>query len=1327
MRAVMLLTLRRIARLFLLAALALSGLALLIALGLETAPGQAMLRTAVVRLAGIELAGLHGSPLRRTQLSGLVLRDASGPWLRIDQMSLSWNAGALLRRTVHLEQLEIIGADLLRRPDVAGADTAAPSRPAGPQPVHLPVALRIDAWRVVRATIAGSLVGTPGPIMLDAESSLVLDRSLHGNGSLALRASGNGEARVVLKWQRDETLAAQLSIEEAGEGVVAWLAGRPGLGPLQVTAKLSGPAHAARLDAALALGSELEATVTGTLDARADGNDLHLVAAAGRAPLALLLADAARIDAADLTMRLTGRLLDPSLSGKVTLQGLSAAGVGIATLQVELASEPSRPVRQLQAQLMAQDLILPTPLAPIASASLVLRAELQAAGTTALPSIVLETPVLTANGTALRSPEGVVSGSARFDLPDLGALLPGTGVFGAIAGQLAAGDDGGITLEAELAGIATPGPTALLLGERATLSAAGVLAPAPRINRLRLDGQAMGLSVSGLLGPDLALEALLDLPMLTALAPALHGHAQVTLSANGPRDDPALRVVVNAPRVGVGTMPEGELRLEASVTNPFTAARAVIAGEGALAGAPLTVAASVQPLVDGAFDLPQALLNWGDLRLAATGRLGADHRPDLAIELAAPTLARVGALLGQDLAGGLAASARLQPGPTGVQAEARVVATALRLPGLTVGRATLAATATDALSPAPRLDGHVAFQELAAGGILTAGRLSARGTPEDLALSLALDGVQHRLRAEALLLPAARLRLATLDARWQGETVRLAAPATFTLRPGPAVDRLAFVLARGGRVELSGEVGERLALTLGIRRLPLALAAVVRPDLVLSGTLDADARIAGTLAAPQGQARVAIRGAGLPNTPRADLDADLNLADGQARLAGTLRSGQAARLTLAATVPVSNPMAGDASLSGTVGLQILDSFLAPAGRQARGQARFDLRARNGVLGGDVRISQASFSDAALGLKLEGIGGAITAEGQVLRLAVTARAGEGALAVNGTVAPFEAAMPVALRFSARAADLVVGNMLSARFGAELGLQGGVATGLALQGRIDLARADIRLPERLPPNIVALPVREVGAGAAPAPAASPAFAPVTLDLAIDAPRAVFVRGQGLTAELGGSLKAAGTTADPRLAGTLELRSGTFERLGQTFTLRRGNIGFDGGEGFNPTLDFEAQRRLADMTAIILVTGRPDRLAVQLAADPEAPSDEVLSRILFGRPQNGLTPVQLVQLGAAAAELAGLTTPGGGVLDKVRGRLGLDRLSADAAEGGGAQVEAGSYIADGVYVGARQRTDGTSQATIQLEVLPGVRLEADLGGQGSERVGASIGFEY
>jgi translocation and assembly module TamB len=92
-------------------------------------------------------------------------------------------------------------------------------------------------------------------------------------------------------------------------------------------------------------------------------------------------------------------------------------------------------------------------------------------------------------------------------------------------------------------------------------------------------------------------------------------------------------------------------------------------------------------------------------------------------------------------------------------------------------------------------------------------------------------------------------------------------------------------------------------------------------------------------------------------------------------------------------------------------------------------------------------------------------------------------------------------------------------------------------------------------------------------------------------------------------------------------------------------------------------------------------------------------------------------------------------------VRGGLGLDRLSVGSGSGGasGATVEAGKYVANGVYVGARQGTSGGSQAQVQIDLTKHLKLQTTLGTGGTpatgvtpendpgSSIGLTYGFEY
>ena len=77
---------------------------------------------------------------------------------------------------------------------------------------------------------------------------------------------------------------------------------------------------------------------------------------------------------------------------------------------------------------------------------------------------------------------------------------------------------------------------------------------------------------------------------------------------------------------------------------------------------------------------------------------------------------------------------------------------------------------------------------------------------------------------------------------------------------------------------------------------------------------------------------------------------------------------------------------------------------------------------------------------------------------------------------------------------------------------------------------------------------------GPGAPPLPP-RPSSLIIDLDIAVDAPRAVFVRGRGLDAELGGALHVGGTDEDPAISGGFDMRNGTINLAGSTLTFTSG----------------------------------------------------------------------------------------------------------------------------------------------------------------------------
>src|SRR5229473_6979456 len=166
-----------------------------------------------------------------------------------------------------------------------------------------------------------------------------------------------------------------------------------------------------------------------------------------------------------------------------------------------------------------------------------------------------------------------------------------------------------------------------------------------------------------------------------------------------------------------------------------------------------------------------------------------------------------------------------------------------------------------------------------------------------------------------------------------------------------------------------------------------------------------------------------------------------------------------------------------------------------------------------------------------------------------------------------------------------------------------------------------QGDITLPDRLPPSVARLRVVEINRSkpegpVLPSQKAEPPALPAALDLDLAVPSRIFVRGRGLDSEWGGRLKVTGTSAAPKIVGSLNALRGTFDVLGKSFKITRGRITFDGGVNLDPVLDIIAEVSSGEVTAQVLVGSLISSPTVTLTSTPALPQDEILARVLFGR---------------------------------------------------------------------------------------------------------------
>jgi translocation and assembly module TamB len=276
-------------------------------------------------------------------------------------------------------------------------------------------------------------------------------------------------------------------------------------------------------------------------------------------------------------------------------------------------------------------------------------------------------------------------------------------------------------------------------------------------------------------------------------------------------------------------------------------------------------------------------------------------------------------------------------------------------------------------------------------------------------------------------------------------------------------------------------------------------------------------------------------------------------------------------------------------------------------------------------------------------------------------------------------------------------------------------------------------EIRILDQLPLDVVDLEVMEIDTVAGTTQQSDSgtggtgAFA-LQLDLAVDMPRRVFLRGRGLDSEWSGKLDVQGTLDAPKIGGQLNLVRGQLSVVGQSFKLSDGSVHFADKETIDPQIDVKAVNKDDDLTVTARVWGQATDPSMEISSVPELPEDEIVSRLLFGKQAGQLSAVEAVQLAAALSELSGA---GGNVLDITRGALGIDVLRVETIGVGDDEqpgLSAGKYVTDEIFIDLKQGLDAHSGSVgIEIEVTPNISIESDIGQTGESNVGIKFKWDY
>jgi translocation and assembly module TamB len=635
---------------------------------------------------------------------------------------------------------------------------------------------------------------------------------------------------------------------------------------------------------------------------------------------------------------------------------------------------------------------------------------------------------------------------------------------------------------------------------------------------------------------------------------------------------------------------------------------------------------------------------------------------------------------------------QLLSGPTALRMSVKRDETGTRLRSLDLTAASLTLTASGTLATTgSSLDGDVTIANLSDLGPPYAGSVDLtvafNGTPEDG--QLALLGTGRGLRVGTS--EADRLLAGTS-----------AIEATLRLRDGAVEIDQARIANPQMTATAKGEIAganRRIKLEARLANLGLIVPEVQGP-LTLSGTAMQDATGYTLNISGKGPGQISATVAG--------------------RVASSFRSA-------------------DMTIRGTGQAGLANLIISP--RSASGQVGFDLRLNGPIrltsLSGRVTLADGRIVDPGLGLSLQGVEATSQLVGGTLRLSATSGLSSGGrLRVDGPIRLTDQTADLTLTLDA--VRLYDPELYDTLVNGSLTLKGPLLGGAVLAGDLRLSETEVRVPASGFSSAASLleirhvrepdDVRDTRAKAgllktAKGGSGTGRGRPFALDVTVSAPAQVFIRGRGIDAELGGSIRLMGTTDDVRPSGAFRLIRGRMDILGRRLVLSQADLVLEGS--LVPLITIAASTENDGITATVTVEGPADNPEVRFTSSPQLPQEEVLAQLLFGRGLDKISALQAAQLANAVAVLAG--RGGVGLVSNLRRTFGLDDLDVTTSEDGSAALKAGKYISENVYTEIEVDQDGKSKISLNLDLREGVTVKGRVDADGQTGIGVYLEKDY
>ncbi len=885
--------------------------------------------------------------------------------------------------------------------------------------------------------------------------------------------------------------------------------------------------------------------------------------------------------------------------------------------------------------------------------------------------------------------------------------------------------EGTISLEGQVAGT---------VPAKMTLSNLAIKSNVAEINgNVALNGQSLTSDITG---------KVLD---LSKLVPNAQGQADIGLKAKGPLSALGIDATVKAVNVKLAGRLLDTLDIGLTGTADPKAPQVNIQASGAIDGKPIQIAADAVSK-DGRTSIPSLAAEIGTNKLRGKLDLSPSLEPSGALTFDLPDLSLLAALAGQKAEGDLKGSLDITSGNGKIGLKVNANGSGIRRDDLVISKPAVALSIDDL--KAFSASGGIRADAIASGANRIADlnlTFTQQGSRTDFDLKSSYDNAPLTTRGSVETAGGqTTVNLDSFAGAPRTIPVKLASPTRIVIKDGIASLNGLTLQTGGGSITVDGTAGQTLNINARIANLPASLANVFAPSLAAEGTISGTVAVTGKATSPAVVFQTNWSGAATSQTKSAGLaplgiKADGKFADNVVTINTNLTGQSGLALNGGGTVAVAGSKAMALKFSGNVPFDALAGQLAAQGLVMTGSAKIDMQIGGTTaapaIAGSISTDGAKLVDVRRNLTLTGLAVSVTLDGKqavISRLSGNLTSG-GSISGSGTVGiPPESGFPADIQVKFNNATYVDGTLVAATVNGTLGIKGPLMTAPMLTGNLRINKASITVPEKLPASLSEINIKHKNAPAA----VSAQFkdqkpegprsksATLGIDLQLDAPSQIFVRGRGIDAELGGSITVRGTAAEPIVSGAFTMRRGRLTILSRRLDFTDTSKITFGGD-LTPALNLEATSSVNSTTITVDVTGLATDPQIGFSSSPALPQDEVLAQLIFGQSMSKLSAMQIAQLADAASQLAGGRSTS--LFEGLRSHLGVDDLDISTDANGQAQVGAGKYLNSRTYIELQQGASNNTKAIINFNVGRGVKLRGAAGSDGAGEAGVVYEHEY